>query len=99
MYSVLMKQDLAHDDAIWSCAWAKSPKDGSDLILTGSVDDTVKCWKCDDEKLVLQHIFEGHALGVFSVDVSHDGKVAASSSLDSNIKLWDLETGEEKKKH
>ncbi|KAH9368425.1 hypothetical protein HPB48_012645 [Haemaphysalis longicornis] len=60
----------------------------------------------DEEKLLeLERVFEGHALGVVSVDVSHDGKgkfesyvcMAASSSLDSNIKLWDLETGEEKK--
>jgi len=36
----------AHDDSIWSCAWgAQHEKDGTENIVTGSVDDTVKIWK------------------------------------------------------
>ena len=36
---------LAHDDSIWSCAWGKSERDGTDNIITGSVDDSVKIWR------------------------------------------------------
>lgn len=48
-----------------------------------------------DEKLELQWTMEGHQLGVVSVDISHNGAIAASSSLDAHIRLWDLETGKQ----
>lgn len=35
----------AHDDAIWTAAWGKSEADGSETIITGSLDDLVKVWK------------------------------------------------------
>lgn len=35
----------AHDDAIWTAAWGKSEADGSETIITGSLDDMVKVWK------------------------------------------------------
>jgi WD repeat-containing protein 61 len=43
--------------------------------------------------LELKYIFEGHSLGVVSVDISHDGRNAVSSSTDCNIRFWDLEAG------
>ncbi|KAK2155236.1 hypothetical protein LSH36_245g01034 [Paralvinella palmiformis] len=70
MHALVHKQEQAHEDSIWSCAWAKSEKDGSENIVTGSVDDTVKVWKC---------------------------LLAASNSLDSHIRLWDLEAGKQVK--
>lgn len=36
---------LAHDDAIWTAAWGKSEADGTETIITGSLDDMVKVWK------------------------------------------------------
>lgn len=36
---------LAHDDAIWSVAWGKNKKDGSETVISGSLDDLVKVWK------------------------------------------------------
>lgn len=51
--------------------------------------------KRNDEKLDLQWTLEGHQLGVVSVDISHTGSIAASSSLDAHIRLWDLETGKQ----
>ncbi|GLD59017.1 WD repeat-containing protein 61 [Lates japonicus] len=48
-----------------------------------------------DEKLELQWTLEGHQLGVVSVDISHNGAIAASSSLDAHISLWDLESGKQ----
>ena len=49
----------------------------------------------DDDKLDLEYIFEGHSLGVVSVDVNQAGTIAASNSLDSHIRLWNLESGEQ----
>ena len=45
------------------------------------------------DRLELRHRIEGHQLGVISVDVNKQGTVAASSSLNSQIRLWDIETG------
>ena len=46
-------------------------------------------------KLDLMHSLEGHSLGVISVDVNHNGTLAASSSLDSTIRLWQLHEGKQ----
>lgn len=53
------------------------------------------CCCRSDEKLELQWTLEGHQLGVVSVDISHNGAIAASSSLDAHIRLWDLESGKQ----
>ncbi|KAG8185675.1 hypothetical protein JTE90_008945 [Oedothorax gibbosus] len=97
MYSVIFKQEQAHDDSIWCCAWRKGSQDLINHIVTGGVDDLVKCWKWDDEKLDLRHSLEGHALGVVSVDINEEGTMAASSSLDSHIRIWDLHSGQQLK--
>ena len=59
MYQAIFKQEHAHEDGIWSCAWKKNEATGNDVIVTGSVDDTVKVWKwVEEEKLILQHSLE-----------------------------------------
>ncbi|GFR26811.1 WD repeat-containing protein 61, partial [Trichonephila clavata] len=73
MYSIIFKQEQAHDDSIWCCAWKKGQRDNINHIVTGGVDDMVKSWKWDEEKIDLRHVFEGHALGVVSVDINEDG--------------------------
>eukprot|EP00039_Didymoeca_costata_P001378 m.51939 g.51939 ORF g.51939 m.51939 type:complete len:308 (-) comp10765_c0_seq3:744-1667(-) len=81
----------AHDDSVWSVAWCKN--ENRDYIITGSVDDSVKSWQIVTDDCVQRHKLEGHKLGVTSVDVDTEGRVAASCSLDNKIKLWDLEKG------
>ncbi|KAL7747518.1 Ski complex subunit Rec14 [Sorochytrium milnesiophthora] len=58
--------------------WAVTWAHNSNRLLTGSVDDLVKLWAGDT--LEPLHTFHGHELGVISVD-----------SLDSKIRIWDLE--------
>lgn len=94
-YSILFKQEQAHDDAIWSVAWGTNKKENSETVVTGSLDDLVKVWKWCDERLDLQWSLEGHQLGVVSVDISHSLPIAASSSLDAHIRLWDLDNGKQ----
>lgn len=89
-YQTLLEQK-AHTDSAWSVAWSKN--DNNDYIVTGSVDDTVKSWALAGDTVEERHKFEGHRLGVVSVAVDGSGLVAVSSSLDSQIKVWDLEHG------
>lgn len=108
-YSLLHKQDLAHEESIWCVAWGrikeeksetddearpKNKGDSSDFIVTGSLDDTVKIWNVKDKSLSLQQQLSGHSLGVVSVAVSNDGRTIASSSLDSGLCIWKTETGQ-----
>ena len=86
-YSILFKQEQAHNDAIWSVAWGTNKKENSETVVMGSLDDLVKVWKWHDERLDLQCSLEGHQLGVVSVDISHTLPITASSSLDAHIHL------------
>lgn len=63
------------------------------FIVTGGVDDLVKVWDIENESLKLKHTLNGHSLGVVSVDVSKNGKIIASTSLDSTLMLHNAETG------
>lgn len=48
-------------------------KDGSEHIISGSIDDKVKIWSWYKEKLELKYTCTGHRLGVVSVDVNPQG--------------------------
>ena len=60
--SLLQKQENAHDDSVWACAWAP----GSNSLVTGSVDESVKLWQESAEStLELRHHLVGaRALGL-----------------------------------
>lgn len=68
-------------------------------MVTGGLDDLVRVWMWGGEggegELSALHTLEGHSLGVISVDVNAAGTTAASSSLDSTIRLWNLHSGEQ----
>lgn len=117
MFSVLHKEESAHEESIWSCSYGRikladeeetNPDDAEnsrdsrkdteeyrDFVVTGGLDDRVKVWDVTaDNKLKLRNTFTGHSLGVVSVAVSSNGKVIASSSLDSGLCIWKSETGQ-----
>lgn len=77
---------VAHDEGAWSCAWVP----GSNRLLTASVDESVKVWEDTPEGLKFQHTYQGHSLGVVSVATSSNGQYAASSALDSYVRVWSL---------
>ena len=85
------RKEDAHDDAVWAATWVPT----NDSIITASVDESVKNWSLgssDAPALENLHTWTGHTLGVVSVDVDASGHNAVSSSLDSFIRVWNLET-------
>lgn len=80
----------AHEESIWAATWVPPTETRSALLLTGSLDETVKLWKPDD--LVLQRTNTGHCLGVVSVAAHPSGHFAASASLDSFVRVFDVDT-------
>ena len=62
--SLLHKLDAAHDDSVWAAAWAP----GSNTLVTGSVDETVKLWGEEGDALTQQHhLVRGGAAGAWAV--------------------------------
>ena len=88
--SPLAHQANAHDDAVWSVAWSGA---GEGLLLTGSVDESVKAWRAAGDGLEMAHAYTGHTLGVVALAAAPNGLVA-SSALDSLIRVWSIDTHE-----
>eukprot|EP01138_Halocafeteria_seosinensis_P007699 gb/GECG01007867.1/.p1 GENE.gb/GECG01007867.1/~~gb/GECG01007867.1/.p1 ORF type:complete len:331 (+),score=40.74 gb/GECG01007867.1/:1-993(+) len=71
-------------------------------IATGSMDETVKIWgtesaRVEDEKNAQAHTistFKENTLGVVSVAFNKDGTKLAANSMDSHIRVYDVEKGE-----
>ncbi|VFQ62806.1 unnamed protein product [Cuscuta campestris] len=80
----------AHDDSIWTAAWV-GPNDGArPLLLTGGLDETVRLW--DPERYTSVRTNTGHCLGVVSVATHPTRRIAASASIDSFIRVFDVDS-------
>jgi len=89
------KGDLEYLDLNPASAIAFSP-DGT-LLSTGhhyTWDDQPTLWDVVGKKpsIKLQGHYRGNA--VWSIPFSHDGRLAATTSVDKTIKLWDRDTGQ-----
>ena len=49
--SLLQKLENAHDDSVWTVAWAPA----SNTLITGSVDESVKLWQEGTDTLEMLH--------------------------------------------
>ncbi|GMG99005.1 hypothetical protein Nepgr_000845 [Nepenthes gracilis] len=86
----LKSVESAHDDSVWCATWVPATESRPALLLTGSLDETVRLWK--DDELVLERTNSGHCLGVVSVAAHPSGVIAASASLDSFVRVFDVDT-------
>ncbi|KAK9131307.1 hypothetical protein Sjap_011794 [Stephania japonica] len=86
----LKSKENAHEESIWAAAWVPATESRPALLLTGSLDETVRLWRSDE--LDLQGTNTGHCLGVVSVAAHPSGVIAASASLDSFVRVFDVDT-------
>jgi len=104
------KYHNAHFVNVGSCDWGRklipdssdggSRQASTDCIVTIAMDSYMKLWKFDDVAgvLKLENSKEAMTIGFLSVALSPDASVAATSTYDSMLMLWDTTTGELKKK-
>lgn len=82
--------DNAHADSIWAATWIPATENRPALLLTGSLDETVRLWRSDE--LTSAGTNTGHSLGVVSVAAHPSGVIAASASLDSFVRVFDVDS-------
>src|SRR4029077_5503947 len=56
-------------------------------------DPTIRMWELEAGSMV--RVFEGHSGLIDDISVSPDGKLMASVSWDTSLKIWRLSTGEQ----
>lgn len=82
------KQD-AHADAVWCLEWLSDS-----LLLTGSVDGTLKCWGVDPTGRIGGATWTSEPgefqMGVVSIARLEEGKTFAATSMDGCIRIFAL---------
>jgi WD40 repeat protein len=82
--TVMLKELLQVDDAIWAIAISKDGK----KIAAGGCDRMVRVFNVADGKV--EHSVENHADWVLGIAFTPDGKGLITASRDKTAKVWDL---------
>ncbi|KAL9239876.1 hypothetical protein vseg_014155 [Gypsophila vaccaria] len=91
----LKSVEASHEDSIWATAWVPpSETRAHAVLLTGGLDEAVKLWRTGptDDELVHERTNVGHSLGVVSLASHPSGSLAASASLDSVVRVFDVDS-------
>ncbi|KAG2052851.1 WD40 repeat-like protein, partial [Suillus hirtellus] len=78
-----------HEEAVEEVAFIL----GTRLLVTGSVDKSLRVWDLDTGKQVGEPLL-GHDDGVWAVSASPDGRWIASGGLNGSILVWEVGTNE-----
>ena len=81
---------LGHEKGVTAIRWLPYT---SHLLLSSSMDHTVKIWDIYNHKQCLRTYY-GHNKAVKDINFSYDGQYFITASYDGYIKYWNTETGQ-----
>jgi WD40 repeat protein len=82
----LEKVLTGHKGVIWKVEFSPD----ASLLVSGSVDSTVKVWKIENEQA---HLNLKNPSGVTNLDISNNGKYVAVTGYDGKIRIWEMSNG------
>lgn len=84
---------VGHTDKVSAVRFYTCSKTGAKLLLTGSVDRTIRVWRSDSEGLrQFKHAYtlEGHTGSVNVIAVAEGTDIVATGAADGSVKIWRL---------
>ena len=96
VYSLL----VGHTDKVSVVRFYTCPSSGTKLLLTGSVDHTVRLWRADPanpRQFVHARTLEGHTGSVNTIAVADGLDIIASGAADATVKIWQISAQDESK--
>eukprot|EP00917_Polyrhabdina_sp_WS-2016_P027758 GHVP01059280.1.p1 GENE.GHVP01059280.1~~GHVP01059280.1.p1 ORF type:complete len:800 (+),score=147.18 GHVP01059280.1:172-2571(+) len=78
----------AHLCQIHSLCYSNS----EDLLATGAIDNTISIWNTSEDSPVIR--LKGHKGSITDVVFIHNDETLLSTSKDSSLRVWNIETGE-----
>ncbi|CAG7946211.1 unnamed protein product [Penicillium salamii] len=93
IYSLL----VGHTDKVSVVRFYTCPSSGSKFIITGSVDRTLRLWKCkssEKHNYDLVATLEGHTGSVNAIAVTNGTDIIASGAADGTVRIWRISTQE-----
>ncbi|EAW08613.1 Elongator subunit ELP2 [Aspergillus clavatus NRRL 1] len=94
VYSLL----VGHTDKVSAVRFYTCPITGAKLLLTGSVDHTIRIWRADSanaRQFTHAHTLVGHTNSVNTIAVADDIDIVASGAADGSVKIWKISVQEE----
>ena len=70
MYIKKFRIESAHEASIWCLVMRFYEKENVELVVSGSVDNSMKIWFLERDKIQLRHTCTGNQLGIISVDIN-----------------------------
>ncbi|KAJ5825492.1 hypothetical protein N7474_002630 [Penicillium riverlandense] len=87
VYSLL----VGHTDKVSVVRFYTCPSSGAKLLLTGSVDHTIRIWRTDgpgSRNYAYAYTLSGHTASVNAIGVADDTDVIASGAADGTVRIW-----------
>lgn len=82
---------VGHSDKVSVVRFYTCPSTGTRILLTGSVDHTVRVWQQDNEdprNYKLAHTLQGHTGSINAIAVADRTDIVASGAADGTVRIW-----------
>ncbi|KAF5016383.1 hypothetical protein F66182_11948, partial [Fusarium sp. NRRL 66182] len=89
---------VGHRDKVSAVRFVAYPDSKNSLLITGSVDHSIRVWKSIDQSLSYECVCEltGHTGTVNTIAVDNASNVFASGAADGTVRLWKLDIQNDK---